>query len=331
MSEHSSFTIDGTRELNFHMESSEIRKWRTQWQQFARSIAKNRKPMFNGKGIVMCAGGLKYFTCAWVSINLLRKLGCQLPIELWSIENELTISVKQQLKKLNVTCRTFDNVDVKDLFGYALKPLAIIRSHFEEVLFIDADNCCVRDPAYLFNNSKYMETGALFWPDYWQTAKDNPIFKIIKTKAYKTPEQESGQLLINKSRYWTELNLCLYFNKNHLIYHKLLLGDKDTFKFAWKALCSSFYMIRRPAGSCGFLDANGNFVGNTMVQHDPAGEILFLHRNLQKWDCSDVFKKNWKLIRTFKPKAENRNFVFDYHESEHTLYINLTGDVVQVC
>ena len=38
---------------------------------------------FSGAGIVMCAGGRTYFTCAWVLVNLLRRLGCRLPIEVW--------------------------------------------------------------------------------------------------------------------------------------------------------------------------------------------------------------------------------------------------------
>ena len=38
---------------------------------------------FAGRGIVICAGGTKYFTCAWVCASMLRRAGCELPIEFW--------------------------------------------------------------------------------------------------------------------------------------------------------------------------------------------------------------------------------------------------------
>ena len=38
---------------------------------------------FDGRGIVIPGGGMRYFTCAWVCIRMLRSLGCTLPIELW--------------------------------------------------------------------------------------------------------------------------------------------------------------------------------------------------------------------------------------------------------
>jgi hypothetical protein len=43
---------------------------------------------FAGRGIVICAGGVRYFTCAWVLINILRRLGCALPIEVLYLGEE---------------------------------------------------------------------------------------------------------------------------------------------------------------------------------------------------------------------------------------------------
>jgi hypothetical protein len=41
---------------------------------------------FDGRGIVICAGGARLFTCAWVCAGLLRRhLGCTLPIEVWHL------------------------------------------------------------------------------------------------------------------------------------------------------------------------------------------------------------------------------------------------------
>src|SRR5699024_3511317 len=135
-----------------------------------------------------------------------------------------------------------------------LKPLSILYSHFKEVLYLDADNICSRDPEFLFQTDEYNKYGAIFWPDYWETSADNPIREITDVKYRVMKEQESGQLLVNKERCWKELNLCLYFNKMSQVYYQLLLGDKDTFRFAWLALKTPFYMIKEEPAACGYLD-----------------------------------------------------------------------------
>ena len=38
---------------------------------------------FSGWGIMVCAGGFRYFTNAWVLICMVRKHGCQLPVQFW--------------------------------------------------------------------------------------------------------------------------------------------------------------------------------------------------------------------------------------------------------
>ena len=38
-----------------------------------------------GRGIVICGGGERYFCCAWVCVNILRRHGCVRPIELWHL------------------------------------------------------------------------------------------------------------------------------------------------------------------------------------------------------------------------------------------------------
>ena len=46
-------------------------------EQFIATIPQPSK-QHSGRGIVICAGGYKYFVCAWVCINMLRRLGCTL-------------------------------------------------------------------------------------------------------------------------------------------------------------------------------------------------------------------------------------------------------------
>lgn len=321
------FKKNGIRYSSFKFSESEIALLKEDWQAFAAKTRRFPKKYF-GKGIVYTAGGVKYITCAWVSISLLRSMGCQLPIELWYLGNEVTEEVISKFENLNVTFRNFYELGKVNLAGFMLKPLAIVNSSFKEVLFLDADNTCVDNPEYLFSLDAYQEYGCIFWPDYFRTSKDNSIWSITDTKAYEMPEQESGQILVNKEKCWQELQLCLYFNSLSIYYYRILYGDKDTFKFAWLALKSKFHMIQYPTGSCGYKH-NGYFYGNTMVQYDPSGKIIFLHRNYLKWDVTENGEAAWVYIKNFNSNFKQRQ-VHIKPAPRGGWSLDLVGDVSEV-
>jgi len=318
------FKANGIRLSSKKFGTEDIITLREDWKEFAKKIPKY-KNKFKGKGIVYTAGGLRYTTCAIVSISMLRETGCKLPVELWYLGNELSQDVIETFKSLDVVCRNFLEIGKVNLTGYMLKPLAIINSSFEEVLFIDADNNCVSDPTDLFDCAQYLESGALFWPDYWKTSKNNSIWSIIDTKTYDVPEQESGQIIVNKRKCWKELELCLHFNKLGMYYYQIIHGDKDTFKFAWLALKSPFNMIQYPVGSCGYM-LGGYFFGTTMVQHHPNGKVLFLHRNLLKWDVTKEDEYSWEIIKTFKVNTKNKRILLKDSPEGH-LAVDIEGEI----
>jgi len=314
------FGFDGIRLTRAEFCEASISSLNSAWKKFV-SDMEDYPNTFSGKGIVFCAGGLKYFTCCYIAICQLRRLGCTLPIEVWYLGNELSREAVQKLEELSVECKDFYDYDYDTLplYKYNLKSLAIIKSAFKEVLFVDADNICVKDPTFLFSCPEYLDNGALFWPDYWKTSADNPIWRITESDQYQSQEQESGQLLIDKERCWQALNLCCFFNSNSKDYYKMLHGDKDTFRFAWFALKAPFHMIEKEPGACGQFDSRGNFAGNTIVQYAPDGSILFLHRNQIKWDVTLPGEMVWSVIKSFKPDAT----VKEYH-----LYDSYTGNTV---
>ena len=80
------FSEDGFRRVNEEFSVGTITKKKFEWQQFAKDL-KPTPNNFNGKGIVICADGFTYLTCARVNIRLLRKKGCSLPVELWHQED----------------------------------------------------------------------------------------------------------------------------------------------------------------------------------------------------------------------------------------------------
>lgn len=318
------FKKNGLRESEFRFDQEEQKLLVEDWKSFASKIKKYPRNKFSGRGLVFTAGGISYITCAWVSISVLRDHGCKLPIELWHKNNEVSLAVIERFKSLNVEFKNFDELGQVTLFGYMLKPLAILGSSFSEILYMDADNICTKDPSYLFETKEYKDYGAVFWPDYWHTSKKNPIWEIIGTKRYDIPEQESGQIVINKARCWKELNLCLYFNQMSDYYYKIILGDKDTFKFAWLALRTDFFMIKNMPGTCGFVK-DGRFFGNTMVQHDTYNDIIFLHRNLLKWDITRENEMVWSKIKSFKTQTHRKIIIYQQFATIG-LYIDLDGD-----
>lgn len=241
---------------------------------------------FSGRGVVICGGGIRYFTCAWVCINILRKLGCTLPVEVWHFgKAEMSREMQALLAPLNAVA--IDALEfrkkypVRILNGWELKPYAIIHSSFEEVLFLDADNVPVVNPEFLFETPQYKETGAIFWPDFENLTKDNPIWEICGADYRDEPEVESGQLLIDKNRCWRALNIALHLNEYSDFYYRLIYGDKDTFHMAWRSLGQPFSMTEYPLYP----------IEDTRCHFDFEGRRVFQHRNTDKWSLQHPNKR----------------------------------------
>ena len=319
------FSEDGVRRTSMVCSWMSLAKKRREWKRFIKGVAPYPE-IFCGRGIVTCAGGPSYFTCAWVSISLLRKSGCRLPIEVWHQEGELNQETIRELQRLDVVCRCFSDYTGEKISNpYQLKPLALLHSSFKEILYLDADNTCLGNPAYLFEHPLYKSNGAVFWPDYWQTATSNPIWKIVDSQANEGQEQESGQLLINKEQCWKELNLCLFFNLNPF-YYQILWGDKDTFRFAWLALRSPFHMIEQEVAALGFQDGEAGFGSIAMLQHDYGGTPVFVHSNLLKWDSRPAGQRFWKEVRRLNPELAQRKVKMKYHPRFDSYLLSLEGE-----
>lgn len=231
----------------------------------------------DGRGIVICAGGIRYLTCAWVLIHMLRRLGCELPIEVWYLgEDEGDADWIELVRPLGVTCVDAHVVRRQHphprLTGWESKAFAIQHSRFEEVLFLDADNVPVVDPTFLFDDPNYRETGAVFWPDGPHMRPDNAAWQAFDVAYRDEREVESGQLLIDKRRCWRSLNLCNWYNEHSDFFYQFIYGDKDTFRFAWHRLGQSFSMPR-----------DMESIPFTICQHDFQGRRIFQHRCHDKW------------------------------------------------
>jgi len=253
---------------------------------------------FAGRGIVVCAGGARLFTCAWVAIALLRRhLACTLPIEVWHLgPEEMGPPMRGLLEELGAqpvdALEVAKRNHVERLGGWELKPYAVMHSRFRELLLLDADNVPVQDPGFLFDRPEFRDTGTLFWPDIVRLSPGNEIWAISGLGYRDTPSVESGQMVLDKSRCWRALSLSHWINQHSDVFYNFLHGDKDTFLIAWLMLAQPYHLIRhRPK----LLEA-------TLCQRDPDGAVLFQHRNGAKW----ILDGNNPLIDGFRLEAECR-------------------------
>lgn len=233
---------------------------------------------YSGRGVVMIAGGGKYIPCAYVALNMLRANGCTLPVELWHIgAYEMDEQAKALFDGLHVTF--VDAVDVlqdypaRRIGGWELNPYSILHSRFEEVVFLDADNVPLIDVEEMFEWPEYLEKGAVFWPDFGRLPAGRSIWKLLNIEYRDECEFESGQILVNKRKCWYELNLTMCLNEYSDTYYSHVWGDKETYHMAWRYLNREYAM---PARGIHRLRA-------TMCQHDFHDNIIFQHRNMDKF------------------------------------------------
>lgn len=270
------------------------------------------KPAMEGRGIVTSIYDAE-FASGWVMLSELDRLDCPLPVQVFHRPDELSdiqIALLEGISdKIEVIC-------VDSPAGYAFKVMSIYQSSFQEVLWIDADNAPIRDPAFLFDDPQYIEKGSLFWRDvsgvdrsrFWHPG--SVVWNVFEVPYNDSEEFESGQLLIDKDRCWEEMCMTVFFNVNSAVYYQFLHGDKDTFRMAW------WHCHLKRGG--GLLQANtlthstvpygfmpyGPFHvgrpnqwgkwggGSVMVQRDRRGDPLFNHRNVNKWKITDTVSED---------------------------------------
>ncbi len=256
---------------------------------------------YAGRGIVICGGGARYFTNAWVCINMLRRLGCTLPIQIWHLgKNEIDARMRTLMAPLGVVCvdaaRVRKEFPVRILKGLELKSFAILHSPFREVLLLDADNVPVVNPEFLFKTPEFGDTGAIFWPDFLR-GKDKKNMAIWRCLGLRMPDElefESGQIVVDKKRCWRALCLASWINENSDFFYQYLHGDKETFHLAFRKLKTPYALVPNPIYP----------LEGTMCQHDFNGRRIFQHRNMAKWDL--FFNKR---IKGFRHEKECRRYI----------------------
>jgi hypothetical protein len=234
---------------------------------------------FSGRGIVICAGGARLITCAWVTINALRRVvGCTLPVELWHIGpgelGELEAALFSELDVQVIDAlRLTPTWPARILGGWELKAYALVHSRFEQVLLLDADNVAVVDPGALFELPDFVRSGAIAWPDVERLTRENPIWEACGVAFRSEPAWETGQFLVDKARSWRPLQIALHMNMHSDTFYVHTHGDKDTFHLAWLMAGAAWAMPEHPART----------TTTGIYQRDFQGNLVFQHRSGAKW------------------------------------------------
>ncbi|KAH8700953.1 mannosyltransferase putative-domain-containing protein [Talaromyces proteolyticus] len=285
----------------------EINLRRDQWHEFINKKLlpyARFKDRFDGRGIVIVAGNQKSLKRVRVILRQLAKLGSHMPIELHYWADEMTEESKQNMTDMWIPGRMFFN----DLsmpsniiktnhdgyyINYQLKTAAVMNSRFAEPLLLDSDNIPLVAPESLYESDVYQEYGTLFWPDIARTRPNNPMWAITNTRCRTDEyEQESGQLVVDKRRYFYHLQLAAWLNNEQAdYYNQFLLGDKDMFRFAWHALKTKYGKPKKWLTSVGTLSDDGYYCGHSFAQHYPDNDkVAFVHGGLIKTMSKEVLR-----------------------------------------
>lgn len=280
-----SLRLDMVATVNFHRQYfPELESYKGKLQEIKHKPLRFNYEHKSGNGIVFVAGGVKYLTNVWMAIKTLRYFGCNLPVEIWYLdEYEMPVPFKKTFQTLtNVHLRNAAVQAIKGSVetGWQLKSYALINSHFANVFFFDADTVVHRDPSFVFASKEFTEHGAIFWPDIRKMAPDRLIWEICGVPPTDSHEVEAGQMVLDTKTNPLPLEIGLFMNEHREFFYRHLWGDKDTLPFAWRMCNRSFFILDEYK----HLNVNGRFSGIRHIWTDR--EPLIDHRIHCKWDIS---------------------------------------------
>jgi hypothetical protein len=237
---------------------------------------------FAGCGIVICAGGPRYFTCAWVLLTLLRRhYRINLPIQVWHLgQSEMSEEMRLLLADMDV-----EIVDAATIIarhparvagGWPLKPYALMHSRFRKALYLDADTVPLVDPRALFEWDIFRAEGLLMWPDILNLKASSPIWNDVGLAPRDHVSIEASILLVDKPRAWDVLQCSVLLNAHAEEIYSSIYGDKDTFLLACLLCGRAPPILPHPPFR---FDID-------IVQRDPAGDPFLAHRSGSKWNLT---------------------------------------------
>jgi alpha 1,2-mannosyltransferase len=318
------------------MTDENVMKMKQAHSTFVKSVRQDPPPLHykpGTKGLVSTAGP-SYMPVLVISLRMLRRTGSELPMEVfladWTEYDGYTCQVV--LPSLNAQCVVLSDIldavpgSREKVAKYQYKPLAMLFSSFEEILFLDADAFPLQKPESIFASEPFRSRGLVTFPDFWGPTA-SPLFYQIASLEQPAPNirqsTESGEVFVSKRTHLRTLLLCAYYNFWGPSYYYPLLsqgaageGDKETFLAAATVLNEPFYQVSEPIRAVGRHKADG-FSGSTMVQYNPiedyaltrkgewrirgsaapAPSPFIIHANFPKFNPATIFHENGPVIK----------------------------------
>lgn len=288
-----------------------------------------RLPFSRDKQGIVTTANAKYMPIFLVSLRMLRRTGCTLPVEVfiddWSKYDP--VICESVLPSLNAACVVLSEVydtasGIQQPTSYQFKLFAMLFSSFQHVLFLDTDAFPAHDPTPLFTAAPYTTHGLVLWPDLFGLTIHEHFYHIAAIP-YESPSArpstESGIVLLDKEKHRESFLMMVYYNYFGPDYYYPLLcqgshgaGDKETFVQAAMAVGAPWYQVKTGVAGLGFHE-NGNYRLSGMAQMDPRADFLYkgpskshIHKN-NIWEAKDMEESNLRLDEKPKPMFIHQN------------------------
>lgn len=317
-------TNDTLRPDILHMESDAVLAMRHAHEDYIEATKDLQLPFRpRTSGIVSTAGG-RYLPIFIISLRMLRRTGCHLPVELFlrNEEEHGAYLCDTLLPSLNARCVRLDDIvgaKATTISKFQVKIFSLLFTSFENALFLDADNFLLRDPKDIFKQQPFRSSGLVTWPDFWASSASKHFYEIIN---FPTPamneraSSESGQLLVSKASHGKALMATAYYDFYGPEYFYQLLtqdgpggGDKETFLAGAQAVGAPFYQVGHYVDTIGYYE-DGHYHGVAMMQYDPIEDAAItrsgkevakrkpfsVHHNYPKYDTVELFSAEGAAI-----------------------------------
>lgn len=273
-------------------------------------------------GIVTTANA-KYMPILLVSIRMLRRTGCQLPVEVfiddWTKYDPHVCDFV--LPSLNAACVVLSEIyetapKARAPTSYQFKLFAILFSSFQHVLFLDTDAFPAHDPTFLFTTAPYTAHGLILWPDLFGLTISEHYYHIAGIP-YESPSArastESSIVLLNKDTHRESLLMMVYYNYFGPDYYYPLLcqgshgaGDKETFVQAAMAVGRPWYQVKTGVAGLGYFDDN-KYRLSGLAQMDPRTDFRYKPPRKSHIHGSDRWDEFAEPVEKVRPLFVHQN------------------------
>ncbi|KAL2203443.1 hypothetical protein CC79DRAFT_1277918 [Sarocladium strictum] len=195
--------------------------------------------------------------------------------------------------------------------GWAIKAFAALYAPYQEIILLDADCVFVQSPEVLFDDTSYVQTGALLFHDrllwqharqdrldWWRSQVEDPSPALKKSLCWTegwSEEEDSGVVVLNKSRLDVLMGLLHTSWQNSKavrdeVTYRMSYGDKETFWFGLELSGARYAFEDHYGGMVGWPHAeqptneNEDKICSFYIAHvDSDDELLWYNGSLLKF------------------------------------------------